>query len=86
MALVMGQEGGGPTVKAEEEGDEEEDRLLEGALDRLKCPISFVLMTEAVLAPDGHSYQRHALEQHMEYTKESRCYCSTRGRRGRVRR
>ena len=81
----MGQEGGGPTVKAEEEEDEdEEDRPLEGAPDRLRCPISFVLMTEAVLAPDGHSYQRHALEQHMQYTRESECYCSTRGRRGRV--
>jgi SUMO ligase MMS21 Smc5/6 complex component len=31
-------------------------------LDELSCPISFQLMTDPVVATDGHTYQRDAIE------------------------
>jgi pyridoxal/pyridoxine/pyridoxamine kinase len=31
--------------------------------DELSCPISFQLMTDPVLADDGHTYQRQAIEE-----------------------
>jgi hypothetical protein len=33
--------------------------LVEG----LSCPISFQLMTHAVMADDGHTYQQHVIQQ-----------------------
>ena len=44
--------------------------LLEGASSMLICPISFKLMTSAVIAMDTHSYQKEALEEWVE-----RCKC-----------
>ena len=57
-------------VPQEEEAFDEEEYLLSGAPDSMKCPISFVLMTSAVTAADGHSYQQDALQQHIAYTRE----------------
>ena len=37
-----------------EEEEDEEEFLLEGAPEDFKCPICFRLMTDPVLAPDGH--------------------------------
>jgi hypothetical protein len=31
-------------------------------LEELSCPISMQLMTDPVVADDGHTYQRHAIE------------------------
>lgn len=41
----------------------EEGGLEQALLDELSCPISFQLMTDAVIADDGHTYQRHAIEK-----------------------
>lgn len=37
------------------------------APEHLLCPVSLVLMTDPVLAPDGHTYQREALQQCIDY-------------------
>jgi hypothetical protein len=42
--------------------DEEEDTSVTVMSDELSCPISFQLMTDPVVADDGHTYQRHAIE------------------------
>jgi hypothetical protein len=31
--------------------------------DELSCPISMLLMTDPVVADDGHTYQREAIEE-----------------------
>jgi hypothetical protein len=31
-------------------------------LEELSCPISMQLMTDPVVADDGHTYERHAIE------------------------
>jgi hypothetical protein len=43
--------------------------LLEGASSTLVCPISFKLMTSAVIAMDTHSYQKEALETWVQRCK-----------------
>jgi len=43
--------------------------LLEGASSMLVCPISFKLMTSAVIAMDTQSYQKEALEEWIERCK-----------------
>jgi hypothetical protein len=44
--------------------EESEDAGLEKALlEGLSCPISFQLMTDPVVADDGHTYQRHAIKR-----------------------
>ena len=45
------------SIGAEEEDEEqndEEEFLLDGAPEDYKCPISFKLMTDPIVAPDGH--------------------------------
>jgi hypothetical protein len=49
---------------------DEEAWLLEGAPEHLVCPVSFVLMRDPVLAPDGHTYQREALQQCIDYARQ----------------
>jgi hypothetical protein len=39
-----------------------EEGLSEALLEGLSCPISFQIMTDPVMADDGHTYQRHAIE------------------------
>jgi len=54
---------------------EEEDRLEEekhefffdGAPDGLRCSVGFCLMTEAVVAMDGFSYQMSSLDEHIAH-------------------
>jgi hypothetical protein len=41
----------------------EEGGLEKALLEGLSCPISFQLMTDPVVAEDGHTYQRQAIEQ-----------------------
>lgn len=48
--------------------------LLEGAPERLLCPVSFVLMRDPVLVPDGHTYQREALQGCFDYAVQ-RKFC-----------
>jgi hypothetical protein len=36
---------------------------LEQMLEGLSCPITHHLMTEPVVADDGHTYQQHAIEE-----------------------
>ena len=43
--------------------------LLEGVSSTLVCPISFKLMTSAILAKDTQSYQKEALEEWVERCK-----------------
>jgi hypothetical protein len=50
----------GHTASAEEE---EEDMPVMVMPEELSCPISIQLMTDPVLAEDGHTYQRDAIEQ-----------------------
>jgi hypothetical protein len=55
--------------------DEEKDMPMTVMPEELSCPISFQLMTEAVVAEDGHAYQRDAIEQWISKcisSKESR--------------
>jgi hypothetical protein len=49
---------------ASTEDQEEEDGLVEVIVtrDELSCPISLKLMTDPVVADDGHTYQRDAIE------------------------
>ena len=53
---------GKPQKGAEEEEDDEELKW--------SCPISFVLLTDPVVAEDGFTYSREALQQHIEYSAE----------------
>ena len=43
--------------------------MAEDAPVHLVCPITFELMTEAVVASDGHTYQHQSLLLHMEYAR-----------------
>jgi hypothetical protein len=36
---------------------------LEQMLEGLSCPITFQLMTDPMMADDGHTYQQHAIEE-----------------------
>jgi hypothetical protein len=49
----------GHTVK-DEEG---EVCLMSLTPEELSCPITFKLMTDPVVAEDGQTYQRHAIEE-----------------------
>jgi pyridoxal/pyridoxine/pyridoxamine kinase len=40
-----------------------DDREEGGLEEALSCPISFQLMTDPVMADDGQTYQREAIEQ-----------------------
>jgi hypothetical protein len=46
---------------AEEEGEEADSRLL--MAEELSCPICLKLMTDPVVAEDGQTYQRQAIEE-----------------------
>jgi AAA+ superfamily predicted ATPase len=46
---------------AEEEGKEADSKMV--MAEELSCPICLKLMTDPVVAEDGHTYQRHAIEQ-----------------------
>jgi SUMO ligase MMS21 Smc5/6 complex component len=48
----------GQTAEDQEAGES----MLMVDLDELSCPISFQLMTDPVVATDGHTYQRDAIE------------------------
>jgi hypothetical protein len=52
----------GTTASTEEQ---EEEAVLTAVMqaDELSCPISFQLMTDPVVAEDGHTYQRQAIEE-----------------------
>jgi hypothetical protein len=41
---------------------EEEAGQMTVDLEELSCPISMQLMTDPVVADDGHTYERHAIE------------------------
>jgi hypothetical protein len=45
----------------EEEGEEADSRLL--MAEELSCPICLKLMTDPVVAEDGQTYQRQAIEE-----------------------
>lgn len=51
----------GHTTPTEEE--EEDARPIQLMPDELACPISMQLMTDAVMADDGHTYQLHAIKK-----------------------
>jgi pyridoxal/pyridoxine/pyridoxamine kinase len=42
--------------------DEDQEASIKVMLDELSCPISIQLMTDPVMADDGHTYQRDAIE------------------------
>ena len=70
---------GMPTEAVEEDEEEEqekeeedEDALFDAAPDGYKCPISLVLLTDPVVAMDGYTYQRDALEQWIAKSEESK--------------
>ena len=50
--------------KPEKGAEEEEEEL------KWSCPISFVLLTDPVVAEDGFTYSREALQQHIQYAAE----------------
>jgi hypothetical protein len=50
----------GHTASTEEQ-EEETGRWV--TPNELSCPISFELMTDPVVADDGHTYQRYAIEE-----------------------
>jgi hypothetical protein len=51
----------GHTAEDEEEGEEADAKLV--MAEELSCPICFKLMTDPVMAQDGQTYQRQAIEQ-----------------------
>lgn len=58
-------------VQQEEEDEEDEETyLLHDAPEDYVCPISFVLMRDPVVAPDGRTYQRSALEEFFAFAEE----------------
>lgn len=52
---------------------DEEAWLQEGAPDHFVCPVSMVLMRDPVIAADGRTYQREALQGCIDYAKKCRC-------------
>jgi hypothetical protein len=50
--------------------EDEEAWLLEGAPENLLCPVSFVLLRDPVIAADGQTYQRAALQQCIDYARQ----------------
>jgi len=51
----------------EEDGDDEEgdDDTLSAVPDEFKCPITHDIMRDPVVASDGVTYERHAIEEHI---------------------
>jgi AAA+ superfamily predicted ATPase len=49
------------THAAEEEEEDAASKMV--MAEELSCPICFKLMTDPVVAEDGQTYQRHAIEQ-----------------------
>lgn len=47
----------------DEEEDDEASVLTAVVQEHLMCPISFVLLTDPVMAADGNTYQRAAIEE-----------------------
>jgi AAA+ superfamily predicted ATPase len=47
--------------KTDEEGEEADSKVV--MAEELSCPICFKLMTDPVVAEDGQTYQRQAIEQ-----------------------
>jgi pyridoxal/pyridoxine/pyridoxamine kinase len=45
------------------EDQEEDASVTVVTTDELSCPISMLLMTDPVVADDGHTYQREAIEE-----------------------
>jgi hypothetical protein len=43
--------------------EEEEDDMMMVRSEELSCPISFQLLTDAVVAEDGHTYRQQAIEE-----------------------
>lgn len=60
------------TATTAEPAAEEEDAMYEKAPDNYECPISFVLLTDPVVAMDGYTYQRAALQQWIDKAEESK--------------
>ena len=59
------------TSTKEDEGDLEEEKhdfFFDAAADALKCSVGFCLMTEAVTAMDGFSYQQTSLEEYIAHS------------------
>lgn len=60
-------------------GPHDEEWLLEDAPPDMVCPVSFKLMTDPVVGMDGHTYQRKALQEYIDYRRErewrSSCLC-----------
>jgi len=67
--LSLEEENGASTAaKGDTEDSLEEqkhDFFFDDAPDGLKCSVGFCLMTEAVVAMDGFSYQKSALDEHI---------------------
>jgi len=55
------------SVSEKELEEEKHDSFFDGAPDGLKCSVGFCLMTEAVLAMDGFSYQKSSLDEHIAH-------------------
>jgi hypothetical protein len=47
--------------QADEEGDEADSKVV--MAEELSCPICLKLMTDPVMAEDGQTYQRQAIEE-----------------------
>jgi pyridoxal/pyridoxine/pyridoxamine kinase len=49
--------------RASTEDEEDDTSVTLVTKDELSCPISMLLMTDPVVADDGHTYQREAIEE-----------------------
>ena len=59
--------------QGDDDGDEDEEEEELGDCPRdLECPICYALMTDPVLGSDGFSYQRSALQQHIDFHAQSK--------------
>jgi hypothetical protein len=56
-----------PGEEVDGEDSERHDFFFDGAADGKKCSIGFCLMTEAVVAMDGFSYQKSSLEEYIAH-------------------
>ena len=61
--------------------DDYPSSLVDGAPDDLLCPISCELMTDPVFAMDGITYQRAAIQQHIDYCHSKCMHLDLVGRR-----
>eukprot|EP00210_Caulerpa_lentillifera_P006929 g6625.t1 len=61
----------GSLMESKHDDDEEQIEVVSGSRDCIYCPITFDVMRDPVIATDGHTYERKAIERWLRQKKES---------------